>query len=153
VTDVLIRSALVSEQEALEGLQLRASLNNPGDRNAILANPDAIELPLEQIAAGGVFVAEWNGAIAGFSAILPREDGNTELDALFVEPDIWRHGIGRRLVEYCADVARRQGSAALHVVGNPHAEAFYTANGFETIGITETRFGRGLLMRKTIDLT
>jgi hypothetical protein len=56
----LIRRAVASEQKELEDLQLRASLTNPGDRDALLANPDAIELPLAQIAAGGVFVAERN---------------------------------------------------------------------------------------------
>ena len=36
----------------LESLQWRASLGNPGDRDALLANPDAIALMIEQIAAG-----------------------------------------------------------------------------------------------------
>ena len=55
----------------------------------------------------------------------------TDLDALFVEPATRRRGIGRLLVEHCASVAREHGSTALHVVGNPHAEAFYLACGFE----------------------
>jgi len=46
--------------------------------------------------------------------------------------------------------ARAQGSGALHVVGNPHAEDFYIACGFKVIGTTETRFGTGLLMRMMI---
>jgi len=50
------------------------------------------------IAAGGVFVLEQDGNIVGFSAILRRDDGDTELDALFVEPAIQRQGIGRKLV-------------------------------------------------------
>jgi hypothetical protein len=68
----LIRHAFVSEQKELEELQRRASLTNVGDRDALLAHPDAIELPPEQIAAGSVFVAERNGAVAGFAALLPR---------------------------------------------------------------------------------
>jgi hypothetical protein len=40
--NMLIRSALLSEQKQLEALQLRASLSNEGDRDALLANPDAI---------------------------------------------------------------------------------------------------------------
>ena len=147
---VRIRPAVPSEQKELEALQWRASLTNAGDRDALLSNPDAIELPLEQIAAGGVFVAEWNGAVAGFSAVLPRADGETELDALFVEPEMRRHGIGRALVEHCATVARTRGSTGLHVVGNPHAEAFYIACGFEPIGTAETRFGAGFLFRKRL---
>jgi N-acetylglutamate synthase-like GNAT family acetyltransferase len=150
MTSVLIRSAILSEQKALEALQLRASLSNAGDREALLANPDAIELPLEQIAAGRVFVAERGGVIVGFSAVLPRDDGETELDALFVEPNIWRRGVGQLLVEHCAAVARAQGSAVLCVVGNPHAEGFYMACGFRVAGTVKTRFGIGQLMQKIL---
>ena len=45
---ISIRLALPVERRDLEQLQWRASLNNPGDRVALLANPDAIALPLEQ---------------------------------------------------------------------------------------------------------
>jgi GNAT superfamily N-acetyltransferase len=145
-----IRLAVPSEQMELERLQLRASLENAGDRDALLAHPDAIKLPAEQIAGGRVFVSEWCGAIVGFAAIEPRADGDSELDAMFVEPRMQRRGIGRALVEHCAEVAQKQGSRSLHVVGNPHAENFYLASGFEVIGTTETRFGPGLLMRRAV---
>jgi GNAT superfamily N-acetyltransferase len=147
---VNIRPAIPSERRALEALQWRASLGNEGDRDALLRHPDAIDLPAEQIAAGGVFVLEQEGTIVGFSAILPREDGDTELDALFVEPDIQRRGIGRRLIEHCAAVARSAGSRSLHVIGNAHAKEFYLSCGFEILGPFETRFGSGLLMRKPL---
>jgi GNAT superfamily N-acetyltransferase len=149
-TKIIIRTAIMAEQQALEAVQLRASLTNDGDRNALLANPDAIRIPLEQLAAGRVFVAELNGETLGFSAIEPRVDGQTELDALFVEPKIRRHGVGRLMVEYCAEVARKQGSTALHVIGNPHAEDFYLACGFEQTGTIQTCFGVGLQMRKAL---
>ena len=148
--DVLIRTALVNEQRELEALQRRASLANPGDREALLANPDAIELPLEQIERGHVFVAEIYGSIAGFAALVFRADGEADLDALFVEPELWRHGVGAQLIEHCVDVARSAGSCVLHVVGNPHADGFYSAVGFDVIGTTQTRFGPGLLMCKPL---
>jgi N-acetylglutamate synthase-like GNAT family acetyltransferase len=148
--DILIRRAIESEQKELEELQLRASLTNEGDRDALLAHPDAIELPVAQIAAGGVFVAESNGKIVGFAAVEPRADGNSELDALFVDPEMRRRGIARALVEYCAEVARARKSSALCVIGNPHAKDFYVACGFSVIGTEETRFGTGLLMRMVV---
>jgi GNAT superfamily N-acetyltransferase len=144
---VLIRSAIPAEHEALEALQLRASMGNAGDREALSMHPDAIDLPLEQILIGAVFVVEQNGAVVGFSVILPREDGDTELEALFVEPSAQRRGIGKRLIQHCAKIARSKGSTTLHVIGNLHAEQFYLACGFSTIGAFHTRFGRGLLMR------
>jgi GNAT superfamily N-acetyltransferase len=150
LNNFLIRRALVTEQEELEGLQLRASLTNAGDRDALLAHPDAIELPAGQIAAGGVFVAEWKGVIAGFAAVEPRADGESELDALFVDPNMRRRGIGRLLIEHSAEFACTRGSTSLYVVGNRHAEEFYKACGFSVMGTAETRFGAAWLMRKMV---
>jgi GNAT superfamily N-acetyltransferase len=147
---LVIRTAIPAERRTLEALQWRASLGNEGDRDALLRHPDAIDLPLEQITAGGVFVLEQDGAIVGFSAILARDDGDTEVDALFVEPGIQRRGIGRKLIDHCAEMARSTGSSALHVVGNIHAKKFYLSCGFTIVGTFETRFGPGLLMRKML---
>jgi len=147
---LLIRLAVPIEQKELEALQWRASLANAGDRDALLAHPDAIEVPSEQIAGGRVFVSEWDGLIVGFAAVEPRADGESELDALFVDPEMQRRGIGRALIEHCAKFTRNQGSTALHVIGNPHAKSFYSGCGFEIVGTTETRFGQGLLMRKRV---
>jgi GNAT superfamily N-acetyltransferase len=148
--EVIVRPAVASEQKELEALQWRASLNNPGDREALLAHPDAIELPLEQIRGGGVFVAEVAGSMMGFAAILPRDNGDFDLDALFVEPSAWRQGIGRALIEHCAAAARTAGAESLHVVGNPHAEGFYSSCGFEMLGTKQMRFGVGLLMKRVL---
>lgn len=144
---VQIRLALPGERAALEALQTRASLGNPGDHDAVTAHPDAIDLPLEQLEAGHVIVLEAAGSIRGFATILPRDDGDAELDALFVEPDTWRRGYGRALIDHAVAMARVRGAAALHVIGNPHAERFYHACGFKSVGTTATRFGPGLLMR------
>jgi GNAT superfamily N-acetyltransferase len=149
-SSLTIRLAEARERKALEALQARASLNNPGDRAAILANPDAIEIPEGQIEAERVFVAEQNGLVVGFAVILPRSDGDAELDGLFVEPSSWGQGIGRRLVEHCAGVARIWGSTAVHVLGNPHAEGFYLRCGYSRSGSAKTRFGVGLLFRKCL---
>jgi N-acetylglutamate synthase-like GNAT family acetyltransferase len=147
-----VRLAMVVEQKELEALQWRASLNNAGDREALLANPDAIELPVSQIESGLVFVAEKAGVTVGFAAVLPREDGQMELDALFVEPSMWRQGIGKVLLDRCVEAARTHGAVALHVVGNPHAEGFYRSCGFQQIGTIQTRFGPGLSFRLMIPL-
>ena len=101
---------------------MRASLTNAGDRDALLAHPDAIELPIDQIAAGAVFVSERNGVIVGFAALLRRPDGDVELDGLFVEPALWGLGIGRDLVADALVIARRAGAAAIETVANPRAE-------------------------------
>jgi GNAT superfamily N-acetyltransferase len=145
-----IRLANTSERKSLEELQWRASLNNEGDRSALLAHPDAIELPLSQIENDLVFVAEEEDCIKGFAAIVLRTDGNVELDALFVEPEHWKQGIGRALVEHCSSVANTKGANCLHVTGNTHAEGFYISCNFKAIGTIDTRFGVGLLMERDL---
>lgn len=150
MTSITVRPAVASERDALEALQWRASLNNPNDREALLQHPDAIELPEQQILDGTVWVAEEAGQITGFSAIVRRDDGDFELDGLFVEPTHWRRGIGRLLAERCAEAARAGGAGSLHLVGNPHAERFYRACGFQVVGTEATRFGVGLLMKRAI---
>src|SRR6478736_8972110 len=104
--DVSIRLARSDEHTTLESVQRRASLSNPGDRDALLANPEAIAMPIEQLATGCVFVAERDGVVVGFAAVVPRPDGGAELDALFVEPHLWKQGIGQQLVDRVAEVAR-----------------------------------------------
>jgi GNAT superfamily N-acetyltransferase len=147
---VSIRLAVASERNTLEALQLRASLMNEHDREPLLAHPDAIELPPAQIAAGRVFVAESGGALAGFAVVLSRDDGDADLDGLFVEPAVWRTGLGRALVEHVAAFARAGGAATLHVIGNPHAAEFYQRCGFSVCGSAETRFGPALALRRSL---
>lgn len=145
-----LRPALPTERMLLEELQWKASLNNTGDRASLLAHRDAIELPVGQIERGGVFVAEAGGAILGFAAIVSRQDGDADLDALFVDPTNWRRGIGRALVDHCCAAAKSAGSIWLHVLGNPHAGGFYESCGFVPMGTKPTRFGVALVMKRSV---
>ena len=110
-------------------------------RAQLAAHPDAIELPVEEITAGLVRVAEQDGVLAGFAVLLERSEGACELDGLFVEPDRMRGGVGRRLVEDAERIARERGARRIDVVANPQAVAFYEAVGFRPAGEAQTRFG------------
>ncbi|WP_421760350.1 GNAT family N-acetyltransferase [Devosia sp.] len=144
---VTIRAAVPADQIALLEVMRRASLANPGDREALLANPDAFELPVEQLDAATACVAVRDGLPVGFAVVLRREDGDAELDGLFVEPALWRIGAGRMLVERARELALDLGAGALHVIANPHADGFYRSVGFEPSGTFQTRFGVGTVMR------
>lgn len=126
----------------LEELQRRASLELKEYRNQLLANPDAIHLPPAQIANGQVIVAELDGEVAGFAALV-----GGELDGLFVEPNLWGGGIGRTLIDAAAHEARRKG-LTLTVIANPSARRFYESCGFGIEGETQTRFGPALKMSR-----
>jgi GNAT superfamily N-acetyltransferase len=146
----LIRTARIDERAALIELQRRASLANEGDRAMVLANPDIIDIPLAQFEEGCVLVAERNGAVIGLAVVLPRDDGEAELDGLFVEPSAWRQGIGRHLVDAACAHAAKRGATALQVIANPHAGTFYDSCGFKPVGEVKLQFGTGLAMRKPL---
>lgn len=137
-----LRLARADEHEQLEELQRRASLELPEYRDQLILHPEAIYLPEGQIANGQVIVAETGGEIAGFAAVV-----GGELDGLFVEPDLWGHGIGRALVDAATHEARKRG-LALKVIANPRARRFYESCGFTLEGEEQTRFGPALRMSR-----
>lgn len=141
-----IRLAKPGEREALEDLQRRASLAL-GEYNAQLeAHPDAVHLPVEQVALGQVHVAEANGERVGFAALV-FDERSAELDGLFVEPELWGRGIGRALVDHATHEARKKG-LALSVTSGPSARRFYEKCGFRVEGEAETRFGPAFRMSR-----
>ena len=142
IESVRIRVAHPKERDKLEALQWRASLANEEDRPHLEANPDAIELPAEQVQSGQVIVAEVGDSIAGFAAVI-----GGELDGLFVEPELWRKGIGKALVNAATLLARRRG-LSLSVIANSAARGFYEKCGFTVEGEGQTRFGPALRMSR-----
>ena len=141
-----MRPARPNERLDLEELMHRASTAIPDYREQLLENPEAIVLPMEQIERGQVIVAEDVEGIAGF-AVLIIEDDQAELDGLFVEPHLWRRGVGRALVDLAVHKSRLAG-LALTVVAAPGAKRFYEKCGFAVEGETATRFGPALIMSR-----
>jgi GNAT superfamily N-acetyltransferase len=137
--ELSIRLAKPEEKYALEALQRRASLALGEYNEQLEAEPDAIQLPPGQIERGEVIVAELNDRVVGFAAVL-IDDCVAELDGLFVEPDLWRRGIGAALIDVAVHEARRQG-LSMSVIANPSAREFYEKCGFTVEGEAQTRFG------------
>jgi GNAT superfamily N-acetyltransferase len=142
----MIRLARVDERSFLTELQRRASLMWADDRPFLLANPDAIDLPADQIAEGRVSVFEETGRATGFVVVLPRDDGSAQLDGLFVEPDRWGRGIGRRLVDHALDRARAGAAVSLNLVANRQALGFYEKCGFQALEAVQMPSGPGVRM-------
>ena len=83
-----------------------------------------------------VFVAEVEGAAAGYVALDVREEGCC-VDQLFVSPEHEGEGVGRQLIEFAEGYAIYRGARALRVVvegGNARAESFYRGRGFVSAG-------------------
>lgn len=78
-----------------------------------------------------VYVCAYEGSkLVGFAKVIGDGGVHGFLLDPTVAPDHQRKGIGRRLVESCADESRRRGVEWLHVDFEPRLEKFYQACGF-----------------------
>jgi ribosomal protein S18 acetylase RimI-like enzyme len=83
-----------------------------------------------------VFVAELEGAPAGYVALTRAEDA-VRIDQLFVSPEHEGEGIGRQLLEWAEGYAISERAARLEVVveaENRRALDFYRGRGFTEAG-------------------
>ena len=147
-----IRDAALADMARLRDLYRRASLSNEGDRDNLLAHPEALEYSDEWVRQGRTRVATLDGRIRGFATAVHRRDDALELEDLFVEPDWMRRGIARALVDDIVARARAESVRRLDVIANPHALAFYRAVGFVVDGVAETGFGPGSRMHLDIEV-
>jgi GNAT superfamily N-acetyltransferase len=139
-----IRAATAADMEALGALKLRASLAWGEHVEALSAMPDACTVPAEHLPF--VFLAETDAGIAGFATVVAKPGPDAELEDIFVEPQLWRRGAGRLLMQEAAHRALALGASTLHVIANPRALAFYAACGFEELGPAQTELGPGVEM-------
>jgi ribosomal protein S18 acetylase RimI-like enzyme len=142
-----IRTAGPDDLPPLQMVYQRSSLSNQGDREALLKNPEYLELPGQAVLEGRTRVAEHpNLGIVGFATIDPQADA-AELVDLFVDPDYMRQGVARALINDAVARLIDAGIDALEVTANEHALPFYTTMGFEVVGTELTPLGSGLRMR------
>ena len=146
-SEYTIRPARADDQPTLVAIVWKTVMASERDRDTLLAHPEAVQVPTEQLTPITACVADAADTTAGFAVVLPRPDGDAELDGLFVDPAMQRLGIGRRLVERAKELARAMGASTLHVVAADDALAFYRSVGFVETGVTETQFGKALLLR------
>lgn len=129
-------------------LKLRSSLAWGDHLDELRALPEARTFPQEHLPFA--IVAELDGAIAGFATLLPPTNGEAEVEDLFVDPPLWRKGVGRALMAALEVRASSLGASSLHVIANSRALPFYRSAGFETVGTVATRFAPAPEMRKAL---
>jgi GNAT superfamily N-acetyltransferase len=113
VTEINVRSALAGDRPALRLILRRASLSNAGDRDVLLAHPDALEWPDSGVDDGRTRVAiTADGTAVGFITSLPTGRSVLEVVDLFVDPDWMRRGIARHLMGDLVETARLTGMSS-----------------------------------------
>ena len=83
---------------------------------------------LEELVRYG-FLAEIDGKIVGFAALEVYSKKLAEVRSLAVAPGHQRHGIGKRLVQACVDLARERN--ILEVMAITSSEGFFQSCGFD----------------------
>jgi GNAT superfamily N-acetyltransferase len=131
--DIDIRMATSDDLPAMIRVQLHSVTAAYPDpiRALLVANPQiVVEEVSRRWSEGDVFVVARRGErLVGFAAASVNVS-RAELVALFVEPELWRGGIGTALTDFIARRMSAIGVDRLSVLANPLVEGFYTAAGF-----------------------
>ena len=147
MSEIHVRDAQAHDEQALARVFREASLSNVGDRDALLAHPEALTLSADVITRGRSRVATLaDGTVVGFATARPTDPGVLELDDLFVDPDYMRTGVARELILRIAIDAGRKDAYRIDVTANSHALGFYEAVGFVVGPVVDTEFGLGQRM-------
>lgn len=70
---------------------------------------------------GQICIAELTGTVIGCCALVPLAPGELELARMTVAESVRGSGIGRRLLRFAIDVARRMGAGRLYLESNKRA--------------------------------
>lgn len=145
VKTVTIRDAARRDMPSLRRVFRDSSLSNLGDRPALLAHPEVLELSDTAVRESRTRVATAGDEVVGFATVAEADDG-MELEDLFVDPDWMRQGVGRALLRDVVRIGQDRGVGRVVVTANLHARAFYENAGFRPDGETTTAFGPALRM-------
>ena len=98
----------------------------PSESLAIWTNGEVTERFILFVAEQ-LYVATVNDVIVG-TGMIDRDTGR--LDAIFVRPDMMRHGIGKQMVSFLEDIGRAARLTKLTLDSTLNAAEFYRSCGF-----------------------
>jgi N-acetylglutamate synthase-like GNAT family acetyltransferase len=96
---------------------------------------DDLTISPEFVAANQVNVAERDGEVLGFYALIVRDD-KAELDHMWVAPAHIGAGVGKELFIHAMQTAAGQDVSAVEILSDPNAAGFYRKMGAHQIGET-----------------
>lgn len=128
-----IRTASAEDADALTKIAFAAKRHWQYPESWIRHWREVLTITPEYLHANPTFVAVMDRELAGFCAVQVRLD-EALLDHLWVLPSCMGRGIGRALFQYAEEVARASGAMRMKIVGDPHAEQFYSRMGATVYG-------------------
>ena len=128
-----IREALAEEAPALTEIAQNAKRHWGYPEHWIKHWQDDLTISAEFVAANQVFVAETEGELLGFYALVFRND-KAELDHMWVAPEHIGSGVGKELFIHAMQTAAAQNISEVEILADPNAEGFYRKMGAYRVG-------------------
>jgi GNAT superfamily N-acetyltransferase len=138
------------EVHALEELQRRASMEWEEYHQQLARFPDTVRISVAAVRDQRVRVAVGGGVILGFSTVMPVERRVSRLEALWVEPEWYGHGVGGALIDDAVAIAADEGIVRLEVVSSERLAPFYEGVDFCRQEPVDTWFGPAVRMTREL---
>lgn len=135
---VTVRPAERADHERLRELTRDSKAHWGYDRELVDAWADGLAFEGEEER----WVAERDGLVVAWAALIPPRGGVAVLDDLWVDPAWLGHGLGTRLFQLAADRARELGATRLEWGAEPNAVGFYEKAGGRFLRDHVTEWGR-----------
>lgn len=130
-----IRRALVNEAPALTQIAHGAKRYWGYPEHWIQHWQDDLTISPDFVLSNPVYVAEREGELMGFYALVIRDD-KAVLDHLWVTPEHIGAGVGKELFLHAMQSAARRNISEVEISSDPNAEGFYQKMGAHRIGET-----------------
>ncbi len=136
MTDTLmIRKAAVTDASTLTRIAVDAKKHWGYPEHWIAHWQDDLTISPDFVAANQVYVAERDGDLLGFYALVVN-GGKAELDHMWVAPAHIGSGVGKELFIHAMQTAAGQSIDAVEIVSDPNAAGFYRKMGAHQVGET-----------------
>jgi len=96
---------------------------------------DDLTITPDFVATNQVYVAEREGELLGFYALIVLKD-KAELDHMWVAPEHIGTGVGKELFIHAMQTAAKQNILEVGILSDPNAEGFYRKMGAHQVGET-----------------
>ena len=135
---VTVRAARPADHGRLRELTFESKAHWGYDRDLVRRWADGLSFDGEQER----WVADADGEVVAWAALVPPVDRVAVLDHLWVAPAAMGRGLGSRLFQLAADRARELGAERLEWSAEPNALGFYEKLGGRTLRDHVTEWGR-----------
>jgi N-acetylglutamate synthase-like GNAT family acetyltransferase len=128
-----IRKASTEDANALTKIALEAKRHWGYPEHWIKHWQEDLTITPDFVATNQVFVAEREGKLLGFYALIIRQD-KAELEHMWVAPQYIGTGVGKELFVHAMQRAAMQNASEVGISSDPNAEGFYKKMGAFQIG-------------------